>query len=811
MVATKFTFQVRGETHFGETIKIVGSDVQLGSWDVEKAVELQTCAATHPLWSTAPMQISLPCEYKYVKVCNGGEIVWEGGELNRTLSADSPSSSPSEPCVYVVDDGGFDYIQPEPFGYLSNANVSSPGSLVPSIPAKQNGFKVVVFGSSVAGGHKAWRFRGWAEMLGEVLHDRFGYGFTNVAIEGLNTTRGLELFREKVVPHQPDIVILAFGLGNEGLASCPPHERAHVCQGFLGRIAELTNEVFQMGALPVLGGLYPHGNYNAEHFYWLKKAEEEMRLMDVSILEWMDSVAHPDGSGCWDDGVSFDPSHPNTEGHRRMFSKIDLSTFEHGSVTQKLQERLNQNKKNGDTKPIVDINGLRVISALTDDRRCEISISNTSQEAVRIHVGWGQLQSSLREAQKRVPGILKQGLYIADESVKVQSDSLRFLAVNSDGGFESDFDIPAKSTLMFQHTSSLFRPSSGFATIFYDGNLAIVQESGAFVVFNETNSEYNIHPMWQELRLATRKLPYGMYEDGSGKPFTSALISEHGLSSRVKIPPKSGMKFRLVKELEKVERIALLPIGDRCSIRMLLHKIEYDGPCYPFDLTRSTSLADVSDILRHKFDGLWEPSQLQWDGEQGRIFHTRWHGVSFAHEVEWEDGDNPWENMEPVYQRMAKRYSGRAARFSYACKHATRTLFVRTGCASRGEVEDILSVMSSTFNVKPELLLISDQPSQEFSGLEGVTHIQESFNPDRMYEDQQYWIHCANRFRAILDNVGITTANLYWCPNNLKEAEKEKSEPPPKELVRTCKVKTLSHSNLFELNVPTKERSVSAP
>ena len=31
----------------------------------------------------------------------------------------------------------------------------------------------------------------------------------------------------------------------------------------------------------------------------------------------------------------------------------------------------------------------------------------------------------------------------------------------------------------------------------------------------------------------------------------------------------------------------------------------------------------------------------------------------------------------------------------------------------------------------------------------------------------------AHRFRGILEGVGITAKNLYWCPNDLKEAEKD--------------------------------------
>ena len=40
---------------------------------------------------------------------------------------------------------------------------------------------------------------------------------------------------------------------------------------------------------------------------------------------------------------------------------------------------------------------------------------------------------------------------------------------------------------------------------------------------------------------------------------------------------------------------------------------------------------------------------------------------------------------------VRKRYTGRAARFDWACKNADSVLFVRTGVASREEVCDLLS------------------------------------------------------------------------------------------------------------------------
>jgi hypothetical protein len=253
---------------------------------------------------------------------------------------------------------------------------------------------------------------------------------------------------------------------------------------------------------------------------------------------------------------------------------------------------------------------------------------------------------------------------------------------------------------------------------------------------------------------------------------------------------------------------------------MLLHKVEYDGPCYPFDLTRTTSLAEVADMVGTGFTEMWNQGCLHWSEENGRVYHTRWGGLSFAHEV--EPGEDPQNNFNPVADRMRKRYSGRSARFDYACKHADKVMFMRTGCASRDEVGNLLCRIQERYpGLDASLLLISDQPSEEFSNMLGVSHVREHFNPDRMYEDMGYWMDCANRFRDILHQHGINEKTLYWCPSNLKEADKELLEgslatPMAKDQATRPKtnseVRTLSHSKLYEVppqgEVPTKVAEV---
>lgn len=107
-------------------------------------------------------------------------------------------------------------------------------------------------------------------------------------------------------------------------------------------------------------------------------------------------------------------------------------------------------------------------------------------------------------------------------------------------------------------------------------------------------------------------------------------------------------------------------------------------------------------------------------------------------------------------------------------------MFIRTGCASHDEVINLFTRMRERYpGLKFSLLLISDQPSHEFNGIENMNHVCEAFDPDRMYEDLHYWKESAVRFRHILQNAGIDARSLYWCPSDLKEAEKELQASTP--------------------------------
>jgi hypothetical protein len=339
--------------------------------------------------------------------------------------------------------------------------------------------------------------------------------------------------------------------------------------------------------------------------------------------------------------------------------------------------------------------------------------------------------------------------------------------VQEDGTIASLLPVPAAVDLTF-YPAAHFPALQNAQLLFQDGLLTLLKASDdGLVVINPSPHEYNLHPMWRQLRAALKAMPPGVYEDPAhaDAPFRTLMIGNEGLESRVKAPAQSAIALQYRCPLSEISRVAIVPLGDRCAVRMLLYKLEYDGPAFPFDLTRSTLLADVADIVQNDFHDMWNPGLLHYNHEARRIYHSRWSGLSFAHEV--EDSDDPLHNMFPVYERMRLRYTARANRFRYTLQTADKLLFIRTGICDRGAVINLVQILEAKCQGKPfRLLLISPQASDEFADLPSVLHYNLEFNPDRMYDDLGHWLYCTEVMRDMLHSLGVSSKNLFWCPPN---------------------------------------------
>ncbi|WP_048314223.1 DUF1796 family putative cysteine peptidase [Crocosphaera watsonii] len=792
-----YRFQIIAHTQMGESIGLVGSTPELGEWDVSKCLHLQTNEDQYPVWwvetdiDLTPFLNSSNqqrIEYKYVRFYSDGGVEWETVGPNRWLPCRPDPGSDT----LTVDDGAFGYLQPWPYAYWDQANrtqnfakplknlihkigigsktreddifiTSSPQEkssqgfqnclkeLIHNIALlykAKNGLKIVVIGSSVALGHNAWLTKGWTGYLQEELYEKYGHQLVNVSLSGSNVTTTIDRFSEVVTPEKPDIVIIALSLGNEGLAHCPPHERAARQRKFETGLQELIEMVREIGAFPMLGSVYPNGDYTAEHYWLLQRTHQRMLSWGIPILDWLSVL--DDGQGRWREGTSFDPAHPNSKGHRLMYEAINLNLFD---LTAK---DLAQKQQILDT-PVTLYKDDKGLEVLSHNQNRSLQIVNSSANCYIISSSWQELQTPLQKHSTLEPGI-----YL---SHTVAEHIPSYLWVRDDKVIETTLKIPPSVELEYSSAFEFFSARVS-QVLFYDGQITILkQEESLLRIINESNHEYNLQPMWKEVRQALKGQVSGVYTDvlNPDLPFRTMMIGADGLESRVKVPPLSSLSFKYQCPLSEINRVAILPIGDRCAIRMVLHKMEYDGPAYPFDLTRTTNLSDVTDIIENGFFDMWNPDFLHYNHEEARIYHGKWTGLSFAHEI--EETDDPLYDFSPVYERMRYRYEGRSQRFLYTLNHCDEVLFIRTGMVDKEQIKDFIAKLEEKCQGKPfRILIISPQPSEELAELTNVVHYDLYLNPDHMYEDLGYWMHCTEVVRSILDSLGVSSKNLFWCP-----------------------------------------------
>jgi len=753
-----YRFQIRAVTQPGETIALIGSLPEMGAWDIRQCVRLQTQGDRYPLWSVdldlAQVSPHTPtAEYKYVRLKPNGQVEWEAWGTNRWV----PIEADPLPHPIVVEDGVIGTVPPYPYGYFPAPVAENP------LPQSEQGLKVVVIGSSVAMGCSAWMLRGWAWQLGQTLHAHFGHQLVNRSELGANVSSTIARFSQVVAPEQPDIVIIALSLGNEGLASSTSQQQRKAIQRrFENGLQQLIKMTRELGALPILGGVYPNGDYTSDHYAILQETHQRMMSWDVPVLDWLSAL--DDGRGRWKAGISFDAAHPNTKGHQLMVEAIALSPFQltKADLANQPQPHLPE-----DLLVYQDDNGFHIFFRKADN---SLRVINTTSHPYTLASWWQALQAAFQAT------FLPTGLYLAEHRTDTETPvNLLSLFLEENGRIETALTVPPATDLILHPVFHFFSPQQS-QVLFHDGSLSLLKMSDrSLYVINESDHEYNIQPMWREVRAALKAMPAGVYEDPHNPeaPFRTLMNGEDGLESRVKAPAQSAIALHYKCSLADVSRIAIIPLGERCATRMLLYRLEDDGPAFPFDLTRTTKLADVADMIHNGFQDMWNPQFLHYNDDAKRIYHTKWTGLSFAHEV--EESDDPVKDMTPVYERMQKRYSARSNRFWYTLQQCDKVLFVRTGSCDRPAVIDLVQKLEAKCAGKPfRLLLISPQPSDEFADLPNVLHYNLEFNPDRMYNDLRHWLDCAKVMREILNSLGISSKNLFWCPPHVPPVQPER-------------------------------------
>ena len=312
-----YNFFVVANLSANQRLALCGAADVVGGWDENKAVELHPVGAGGSgglqNWTAQVNMSSIGFryfEYRYIKLNENGKVDWEGGD-NRNVWV--------VPHVnYTLNDGAFGH----------PLVVASPSNRGPSLPRPSGqGLRVAICGSSVAFGWRSPKDEGWSTLLANALKERYGHQTVNVAVHGYDTKKQRANFNRLVASVKPDVVVIGLSLANEGLSWGSPRHWRVVARSFQNGIRALLSDVAAINAVPVLGDVYPHGNYWARLQQKLLQDTHKMLLnLSVPVLGWLDALDN--GEGRWRMGHMDDPGHPNGLGHQTMFNAIDLAVFD---------------------------------------------------------------------------------------------------------------------------------------------------------------------------------------------------------------------------------------------------------------------------------------------------------------------------------------------------------------------------------------------------------------------------------------------------------------------------------------------------
>ena len=184
--------------------------------------------------------------------------------------------------------------------------------------ATNSRLKMVVYGSSVAKGSRL----GWANRLGTVLEGR-NWEYVNKSVGVDNTSKLLARFNRDLLPENPDVVVIALSLANEGVFGDFPDL---IYQQYVQNLRKLIQLLRKNGIVPILGNCYPNERYAQGRSMYVRKLNEELAAWPVYSFDFMGAVEN--GHAQWAPDSSVDAGHPNDYGYDEMTRAIPPSVFD---------------------------------------------------------------------------------------------------------------------------------------------------------------------------------------------------------------------------------------------------------------------------------------------------------------------------------------------------------------------------------------------------------------------------------------------------------------------------------------------------
>ncbi|MBN2255536.1 MAG: hypothetical protein JW736_07500 [Deltaproteobacteria bacterium] len=178
---------------------------------------------------------------------------------------------------------------------------------------------IVALGDSLTSG---WMVsKGYIDYLKEMIRDRYPNSKLNLINRGIpgDTARGgVDRLQNDVLRHNPDCVIIQFGLNDAFAGYSHERYREHI-EMMIHRIRDASSADIILVTSVCLNG--ERDNAFIDKFYL--QVEELSHLFDLPFAPvhryWMKKIAE---GVTFDSLVQFDGVHPNTVGHRLMAESI---------------------------------------------------------------------------------------------------------------------------------------------------------------------------------------------------------------------------------------------------------------------------------------------------------------------------------------------------------------------------------------------------------------------------------------------------------------------------------------------------------
>lgn len=182
--------------------------------------------------------------------------------------------------------------------------------------------KIITYGSSVAYGTGATGNNGWANRLGTDLTSR-GFTVFNYSIGGNTVASLIDRFYTDITPENPDFLIIATSLSNEGITGTGKEAKYDVYKKGLQQLVRMCR---QHDIIPIISNNYPNNGYTSVEYGYINQINAELDSWGVPVLNLLGAV--DDLTGKFVAGSFFDFQHPNDAGHQAMYKAVPPSMFD---------------------------------------------------------------------------------------------------------------------------------------------------------------------------------------------------------------------------------------------------------------------------------------------------------------------------------------------------------------------------------------------------------------------------------------------------------------------------------------------------